>query len=229
VVVITTKKGARGKGHPVVDLNYFRHRGTGRFSAAISNVYGQGYDRADNIAVAEPKKAGLSMPSHPQGCAPISGLMATSPPNGRAKSKMVDGSIRSYSPQPNNFRGYFQDGFSSTGVWPCQPNRQGSYRISASRLDYQQHPAGFRPEEKHLCLNSSLKLNDRRKVDVIANYVNTLTHNQALRNQPGWRNPLMDSSAVRRYDLILSSFKPRRYKWCHITTAAQSREHSFLM
>jgi len=50
VIVITTKKGVKGRG-PTVDFNYYGTEEQAAFLPNYQNVYGQGYDRATNLSL----------------------------------------------------------------------------------------------------------------------------------------------------------------------------------
>jgi iron complex outermembrane receptor protein len=179
VIVITTKKGIKGKG-PTVDFNYYGTAEQPAFLPNYQNVYGQGYDRATN----------LSLGFNADGSVPDSQSPAGWRPNFRAyadfgpamlgqKVRWWDGSIQSYSPQPDNYRDIFRTGFSSSAnLSVSNQTDKSDYRFSYTRLDYDgiQRESGV--HKNTFGLNSSVKLGSKASVDVVANYVNTITDNR---------------------------------------------------
>ena len=179
VIVITTKKGVKGKG-PTVDFNYYGTVEQPAYLPNYQNVYGQGYDRATNI----------SLGFNPDGSVPDANSPSGWRPNFRAyadfgpkllgqKVQWWDGSIQSYSPQPDNYKDIFRTGISSSANLSLSNQTENAdYRLSYTRLDYDgiQRQSGV--HKNTFNLNSTLKLGKTTSVDIVANYVNTITDNR---------------------------------------------------
>ncbi|GGI27503.1 SusC/RagA family TonB-linked outer membrane protein [Pedobacter mendelii] len=180
VIIITTKKGAKGKG-PTVDVNYFGTVEQPAFLPNYQNVYGQGYDRATNLAVGATEEGWIVDAQSPSGFRPNFRSYANFGPKMEGQQvRWWDGSIRSFSPQPDNYKDIFRNGLSSSAnIALSNQTDNYSYRISYTRLDYEgiQRESGLK--KNSFSLNSSLKLNKKLSVDVVANYVNTITNNRA--------------------------------------------------
>jgi len=179
VIVITTKKGIKGKG-PQVEFNYYGTAEQPAFLPNYQNVYGQGYDRATNIALGFNADGSVPDANSPSGWRPNFRAYADFGPKMLGqKVQWWDGSIQSYSPQPNNYRDIFRTGTSSSANLSLSNQTENSdYRISYTRLDYDgiQRESGV--HKNTFNLNSTLKLSDKTSVDVVANYVNTITDNR---------------------------------------------------
>jgi iron complex outermembrane receptor protein len=179
VIVITTKKGAKGKG-PTVDVNYYGTLEQAAFLPKFQNVYGPGYDRATNAEVGANEDGWIPDPTSPTGYRPNFRAYANFGPKMDGQQvQWWDGSIRSYSPQPNNYKDIFRTGYSSlANVALSNQTDNYNYRISASRLDYGSIQRASDLQKNTFSLNSGLKLSKKLSVDLVANYVNTLTHNR---------------------------------------------------
>lgn len=179
VIVITTKKGVKGKG-PAVDFNYYGTVERAAFLPNYQNVYGQGYDRATNISLGFNEDGSVPDTQSPAGWRPNFRAYADfGPKMDGQKVRWWDGSIQSYSPQPDNYKDIFRQGTSSSAnVSISNQTENADYRFSYTRLDYNgiQRESGV--HKNSFNLNSSLKLSKKVSVDVVANFVNTLTQNR---------------------------------------------------
>ncbi|CUS06680.1 unnamed protein product [Tuber aestivum] len=93
--------------------------------------------------------------------------------------KWWDGSIRSYSPQPDNYKDVYQTGYTSNAnVAISNQSEAINYRFSASRLDYKGTQPGNTGSKNSFNLNSTIKLAPKLSADVIVSYVNTITKNR---------------------------------------------------
>ncbi|CAM3742798.1 SusC/RagA family TonB-linked outer membrane protein [Mucilaginibacter galii] len=179
VIIITTKKGSKSKG-PQVAFNYVGTMEQAAFMPKFQNVYGQGYDRATNLAVGATEEGWIPDAASPNGVRPNFRAYANFGPKMEGQQvRWWDGSIRSYSPQPDNYKNIFRNGFSSqANVSLSNQTDNADYRISASRLDYNSIQRESNQQRNTFGLNSGLKLSKTVSVDIVANYVNTLTHNR---------------------------------------------------
>lgn len=182
VVVITTKKGVRGRGLGV-DLNYSNTAERIAFAPKYQNVYGPGYDRAANTNTANNGR--------PDGWIPV-GTDGTVRPNFRAwgqfgpkmDGQMVpwwDGSMHPYSPQPDNYKQLFQKGYNSNlNVSLSNMNEKANYRFSYTRNDYKGIQIGGDQQRNTFNLNSTMKLHNKVSLDVVGGYVNTKVTNRPM-------------------------------------------------
>ena len=183
VVVITTKKGSKREGLGV-DVNYTYNIEQVAFTPKFQNVYGPGYDRATNLANGADEDGWILEDTDGDGVA------ETKRPYFRAygqfgpkmEGQMVpwwDGTTRSYSPQPDNYKDFYQTGYNSQfNAAVANQTDMLTYRLSYTRTDYEGINIGSQLQRNNFNLNSTLKLTDRISTDVIVNYVNNQVHNR---------------------------------------------------
>lgn len=179
VVVITTKKGIKGKGLGI-DFNYQGSVDQVAFLPNFQNVYGPGYDRATNLANVGREDGWNVDATSPTGLRPYFRAYANFGPKMEGQQvKWWDGSIRSYSPQPDNYKDVYQTGYTSNAnVAISNQSEAINYRFSASRLDYKGTQPGNTGSKNSFNLNSTIKLAPKLSADVIVSYVNTITKNR---------------------------------------------------
>lgn len=179
VVVITTKKGMKGKGLGI-DFNYQGSVDQVAFLPNFQNVYGPGYDRATNLANVGREDGWNVDATSPTGLRPYFRAYANFGPKMEGQQvKWWDGSIRSYSPQPDNYKDVYQTGYTSNAnVAISNQSEAINYRFSASRLDYKGTQPGNTGSKNSFNLNSTIKLAPKLSADVIVSYVNTITKNR---------------------------------------------------
>jgi len=179
VVVITTKKASKDKGLGV-DLNYNLTSEQVAFLPKFQNVYGPGYDQADNIASGATAEGWIADSSSPSGYRPFFRSYGNFGPKMEGQQvKWWDGSTRSYSPQPDNYKNIYQTGLSSNfNLALSNQTDKLNYRLSYTRLDYKGTQRGSEQARNTFNLNSTLKLTNSMSLDIIASYVNTNTHNR---------------------------------------------------
>lgn len=179
VIVITTKKGAKGQGLGI-NFNYYGTIENAAFLPEYQNVYGQGYDRETNLEVGAQEDGSFADASSPAGWRPNFRAYNNFGPKMEGQQvRWWDGSVRSYSPQPDNYKNIFRQGFSSlANVSISNQSDKLDYRLSASRLDYNGIQRESNQKKNTFALNSTVKLSPKVSLDLIANYVNTLTHNR---------------------------------------------------
>jgi len=228
-IVITTKKGIAGKG-PTVDFGYYGTVEQAAFMPHFQNVYGQGYPRATNLQVGANEEGFIPDATSPSGFRPNFRAYADFGP--KMEGQMVkwwDGSIRPYSPQPNNYKDIFRTGFSSLATLSLSNQTANSnYRISASRQDYSGIQRESNQQKNTFSLNSGLKISKKISVDLVANYVNTLVH-----NRPYQTNRLaqsFDGFFGRQEDmnLILQKYQTSQgYAWVPFNQVARNPSEAF--
>ncbi|WP_443939997.1 SusC/RagA family TonB-linked outer membrane protein [Pedobacter sp. MW01-1-1] len=184
VIVITTKKGSKTKGLGI-DFNYQGSVDNVAFLPNFQNVYGPGYDRVTNVSAGGTEEGWIKdtdtqfAPS-PSGYRPYFRAYGNFGP--KMENQLVkwwDGSIRPYSPQPNNYRDIYQTGFTSNANLAISNQNEGlAYRFSATRLDYKGTQPGNSGSRNTFNLNSTIKISPKVSVDVITSYVNTQNKNR---------------------------------------------------
>ena len=181
VIVITTKKGVKGKGMGV-DFNYYGTVENVAFLPKFQNVYGPGYDRATNLANGATEEGWIpGAPAELNG-----GLRPYFRAYGQFGPKMEgqqvqwwDGSVRSYTAQEDNYKDVYQAGYSSNfNLALSNQSDKLNYRLSANRLDYKGTQPGNKMEKNTFNLNSTLKLGNKISTDIVVNYINTINHNR---------------------------------------------------
>ena len=184
VIVITTKKGTKGNGLGV-DLNYTYNAEQVAFTPKYQNTYGPGYDRQTNIANYGINANGF-IPTDLNGDGVFETERPMFRPWGQFGPKMDgrqvpwwDGTTRAYSPQPDNYKKFYQTGYNSNfNVSLNNSTDKGSYRFSYTKLDYEGIARGSNMNRNTFSLNGTLKLHEKVSVDVVVNYVNSLVHNR---------------------------------------------------
>ncbi|MEN7549379.1 SusC/RagA family TonB-linked outer membrane protein [Rapidithrix thailandica] len=183
VIVITTKKGTKQKGLGV-DVNYTHTIEEVAFTPKYQNVYGPGYDRETNFLVGADEDGWIHYDSNGDG------VNDAKRPNYRAYGQFGpkmdgqtvewwDGSMRSYSAQPDNFKELFEKGHSSTlNAAISNQSEKGAFRLSYTRTDYKAIQRNSNQQKNIFNLNSTLKLNKKLSVDLVASYINTEIHNR---------------------------------------------------
>jgi iron complex outermembrane receptor protein len=206
VIVITTKKGIKDKGLGI-DFNYAGTVEKVAFLPKYQNVYGPGYDRETNLGAGATADGWLkdNQPNSPTGYRPWFSAWANFGPKMEGQQvRWWDGSIRSFSPQPNNYKEIYDTGYSSNAnLSISNQTEKVNYRLSATRLDYKGISPGSKQQKNTFSLNSNVKLSSKLNVDLVANYVNTLTHNrpylfsQVLGSYSGFINRSEDMNLLR--------------------------------
>ncbi|SFW46745.1 SusC/RagA family TonB-linked outer membrane protein [Chitinophaga sancti] len=214
VVVITTKKGQKGRGLGV-DVNYSTTRENIANQPQYQNTYGPGYYRALNVSNGSTEDGWVKY-----------GNDGTLRPYFRAwgqfgpkmDGQMVpwwDGSMHPFSPQPNNYKQMFQKGYnSSLNVSLSNMNEKANYRFSYTRSDYKGIQIGTKQGKNTFNLNSTIKLHSKVSLDVVGGYVNTTVTNRAR-----LMNRLFDSfdgffSRAEDMAVVFDKYKTSKgYKW----------------
>jgi iron complex outermembrane receptor protein len=179
VVVITTKRGSKARGLGI-DFNYTASIENAAFLPEFQNIYGPGYDHATNLANGANAEGWIADATSPTGLRPYFRAYGNFGPKMEGQQvKWWDGSIRSYSPQPDNYADVYETGYNSTAnVAISNQTDAVNYRFSATRLDYRGTQPGNNMQKNSFNLNSSVKLHPRLTADVVVSYVNTKTHNR---------------------------------------------------
>lgn len=179
VVVITTKKGSKERGLGI-DFNYQGTVENVAFLPNFQNTYGPGYDRATNLANGANEEGWIADNTSPTGFRPYFRAYANFGPKMEGQQvKWWDGSIRSYSAQPDNYRDVFNPGYTSSANLSISNQTEAlNYRLSATRLDYKGTQPGNTGSKNTFNLNTTVKMAPKLSADLVVSYVNTVTKNR---------------------------------------------------
>lgn len=178
VVMITTKKGTKGKGFGV-DLNYVINQEKVAYGPDYQNEYGPGdgpiwgtlnEGTADDLFVHESN--GMVHPYY-----------ATDAQFGpKFDGRQVqdwDGTMRSYNAQPNNWKEFYQTGYNSSANIAVQNAGEiGNYRLTYNRVDYKGIMPGSNLNKNIFNFNGTLNLSKGVSIDLSSMYNNSFTHNR---------------------------------------------------
>ncbi|MEI3797835.1 MULTISPECIES: SusC/RagA family TonB-linked outer membrane protein [unclassified Chitinophaga] len=179
VVVITTKKGVKGRGLNV-DVNYTFNQEKIASQPDYQNEYGPGYDPQTNIvngiADAEGWVTDADGSRHPY----YRAYNQFGPKFDGSDVKYWDGTTRKYVAQKDNYKDFFQTGYNSAAnVAISNASDKGSFRFSYNRVDYKSIMPGSNLYKNNFNLNGTLKLSERVSVDLVSTYNNSFVHNRA--------------------------------------------------
>ncbi len=180
VIVITTKKGSKGRGLGV-DFNYTGSIENAAFLPKMQNIYGPGYDAKTSTDNGGDAESWLPDPNAPGGKRPWWSAYAQFGPKYDGQDvKWWDGVIRPYTAQENNYAEVFDKGFNSNiNIGISNQTDKLNYRFSATRMDYKGVTPGSKQQRNTFGLNTSIKMADNLTADIVVNYMNTRTHNRA--------------------------------------------------
>jgi iron complex outermembrane receptor protein len=178
VVVITTKKGGKGRGLGV-DFNYVANMEKLAMQPDYQNEYGPGYDAQTNVGNGIATPEGWSTEDsyrHPY----WRSYAQFGPKFDGSQVRYWDGTMRSYVAQKNNYKDFFSTGYNSmANVAVSNASDKGSYRLSYTRTDYKSIMPGSNLYKNNFNFNGTLKLSDRVSIDLVSTYNNNFTHNRA--------------------------------------------------
>lgn len=230
VIVITTKKGMKGKGMGV-DFTYQGFADNAAFLPRYQNVYGPGYDRATNLANGASAEGWLkdNNPNSPNGRRAWYSAYANFGPKMDGQDLLWwDGVVRQYNPQPDNYKNLYDQGYTSNAaVSISKMSDDLTYRLSANRLDVKGIQPGNNLHKNTFSLNSTVRLGAKMSLDLNTSYINTENINrpyqfgQVFGSYSGFFNRSEYS------DLLKTKYQtPQGYKYA--TVGAANREDRFL-
>ncbi|RFM36352.1 SusC/RagA family TonB-linked outer membrane protein [Chitinophaga silvisoli] len=177
VVVITTKKGTKGRGLGV-DLNYLYTAEQLANSPDYQNEYGPGYAEAYMVGISGDGTGWITESDGSQH--PYYGAYESFGPKFDGRTvKYWDGSTRKYVANKNNYRDFFQTGYNSQfNAAISNASENASYRFSYTRNDYKAIVPGSDLNKNNFNLNATLKLHKKVTLDIVSTYNNNFTHNR---------------------------------------------------
>lgn len=179
VVVITTKKGTKGRGLGL-DINYTFNLENLANSPDYQNEYGPGYDAQTNVGNGIADYQGWAITSdgarHPY----YRSYAQFGPKFDNSTVTYWDGTSKKYAANKNNYRDFYQQGYNSNvNIALSNATDYGSYRMSYTRTDYKSIMPGSNLNKNNFNFNGTLKLNKKVSVDIVSTYNNNFTHNRA--------------------------------------------------
>jgi iron complex outermembrane recepter protein len=183
VVVITTKKGSAKKGLGV-EVNYVNNIEKVAFLPKYQNVYGPGGDRTTNLSEGATEDGWIKVDLDNDG------ISESLRPNFRSYAQFGpkmegqivpwwDGEMRSFSPQPDNYKNYYRTGFNSIlNAAFSNQSEKSSYRFSYTRNDYRGIQQGGSLQRNTFNINSNFKISKQLNTDVVISFVNSRVHNR---------------------------------------------------
>ena len=177
VIVITTKKGIKGRGLGV-DFNYTGSLERAAFLPKFQNIYGPGYDAATNLANGATEEGWIADANSPSGRRPYFRSYGNFGPKFTGEEvSWWDSSTKKYEARENNYRDIFDTGYNSNINFAISNQTEKvNYRLCGTRMDYKSTSPGSKQNRNTFNLNSSVKMHDNLSLDVVANYTNTNTH-----------------------------------------------------
>lgn len=218
-VVITTRKGLPKKGMGI-DVNYSFTQESAAFLPKYQNTYGPGYDRETNLTLGATPDGWLMVDTDRDGIgdtkSPVFRAYAQFGPRMDGQEVLWwDGAMRSYSPQPDNLKDFYRNGYSSQFNVSLQDQvEHARYRVSYSRHDYEGIQVGGALRRNTLNSNTSFRLSKKMNVDWMLNLSNASIH-----NRPSKINRLTDSysgffSRAERMSLFFDKYQTSDgFKW----------------
>lgn len=185
VVVITTRKAEKKEGLGI-DFNYTASLERAAFLPKYQNSYGPGYDRSTNLAIGATEEGWIAFDSNGDGVkdAVRPNFNAYAQFGPAMNGEMVpwwNGKHYPFSPQPNNYRDLYRNGYSSAeNIAVSNRSDKGAYRFSYTRNDYRGIQVGGYLRKNTFNLNSSFNLSPKLSADLILNFVNSKVHNRPL-------------------------------------------------
>ena len=180
VIVITTKKGAKGKNGLGVEANYSYNQEKLAMSPDYQNEFGPGYYPSLNLSATngQSREGWFTEPDgalHPY----YRAYGSFGPKFDGREVTYWDGSKRKYEAQPDNYKDFYQTGYNSqANVAISNASDKGSYRFSYTRIDYKSIMPGSDLYKNNFNFNGTWKLNDRINLDVVSSYNNFFSHNR---------------------------------------------------
>lgn len=180
VIVITTKRGNKGRGLGV-DFNYTGSIERAAFLPKFQNTYGPGYDAATNLANGADEEGWIADANSPSGRRPYFRSYGNFGPKFTGEEvSWWDGSIKTYEAREDNYKDIFDLGYNSNINFAISNQTDKvNYRLSGTRMDYKSTSPGSKQNRNTFNLNSSVKMHDKVSLDLVANYMNTNTHNRS--------------------------------------------------
>lgn len=218
VIVITTKNGKGYNKGVGVDVNISANAESVALTPDLQTEYGPGYDRNTNINVFGSDDEGwIKQTVNGQSVVyPIFRAYGQFGP--KLDGRQVywwDGQMRAYSPQKNNWKSFYRNGYSSiANIAINNATDKMNYRFSYTRNDYKGIQIGGNDVKNAFNLNSSFKITPKVTLDLVANYLNQKTHNRPRQiyfltnNFGGFVSP------AERMDVLFNKYQTTKgYKW----------------
>jgi iron complex outermembrane recepter protein len=218
VIVVTTKNGKGYNKGVGVDLNLSGNIENVALTPDLQTIYGPGYDRATNVgAFGSDDEGWIHQVVNGQNVVrPIFRAYGQFGP--KMDGRQVywwDGQMRAYNPQPNNWKEFYQTGYSTVAnVAINNATDKMNYRFSYTRNDYKGIQVGGNQQKNTFNLNSSYKIIPKVSLDVVASYVNEKVHNRPRQIYYLTNNFGGFFSPAEHMDVLFNKYQTTKgYKW----------------
>lgn len=228
VIVITTKKGAKGRGLGV-DLNYIYTAEQLQNQPDYQNEYGPGYDEQNNVASGASAEGWITNADGTQ--RPFYRAYGQFGPKFDGRTvKYWDGSTKTYSARKNNYREFFQTGYNSMfNAAISNSSENANYRFSYSRNDYKSIVPGSDLNKNNFNLNATLRLHKKVTVDIISTFNNNYTHNRPQSMTNVFSSYTGFFSRMDDMDVYKTKYQTRDgYKYVLYNNSAYAQDEKFL-
>ncbi|WP_165044081.1 SusC/RagA family TonB-linked outer membrane protein [Dysgonomonas sp. ZJ709] len=233
VIVITTKKGSRDQGLGV-EVNYNGIMENVAFLPKYQTIYGPGYGPTTNMANGATAEGWVLDSNSPLngGYRPYFRAYGQFGPkyDGREVT-WWDGTQGTYDAKgKNNYADLFQTGFTSNvNLALSKQTDLVNYRLSYTRLDYTGIQRGSELAKNTFNLNTVVNLRRNITLDVVANYINTNTHNRATSTNRLLANFGGMFSRAEDVSTFLNNYQTSRgFKYVNIDNAKRNPEEAFI-
>lgn len=181
VIVVTTKNGKGTKGFGV-EVNISGSLENVAVTPDLQTDYGPGYDRTTNMALYGADDEGWIH-------ANVNGQDVVYPAfrsygqfGPKVDGRQVywwDGQMRPYISQPNNWKKFYQQGYSAIeNIAINHATDKMNYRFSYTRNDYKGIQISGKQEKNTFNFNSTYKIIPKISLDLVASYINEKVHNR---------------------------------------------------
>ncbi len=217
VVLITTKSGAKKKGLGVEVNSSFTWDNVAYFPK-LQNEFGSG--SSVGAALPDPNLTdadGFKYKDIDGTLTPVfygNGAAGFGPKMDGRNILWWDGQMRSYTPQPDNFKDIFQQGHLRTnGFSLSNAGELGNVRFGYTNKKFSSTVIGSYQDNHIFSFNGQLNISDKISVNYISNYYYTFNHNAPFRMQDGlvtyginrdmkpelWKSHITDETGVYWY------------------------------
>jgi iron complex outermembrane recepter protein len=218
VIVITTKNGKGYNKGIGVDVNLSANAETVAITPDLQTEYGPGYDRGTNVgSFGSDDEGWIHLTVNGQAVVrPIFRAYGQFGP--KLDGRQVywwDGQMRDYSPQENNWKAFYRNGYSTiANIALNNASDKMNYRFSYTRNDYKGIQIGGKSEKNTFNFNSSFKILPKVSLDLVTTYINEKVHNRPRQIYYLTNNFGGFFSPAEHMDVLLNKYQTTKgYKW----------------
>lgn len=231
VVMITTKSGTM-RGGLGIDFNYSYGVEKVGVTPDMQSTYGPGYDRATNKSSFGSDDDGwinMGTIDGKNAVRPIFRAYGQFGPKFDGREIYYwDGSFRKYIGHTDNWKKFYQDGYSSiANVAVSNATDKLNYRFSYTRNDYKGVQIGGKQSKNTFNFNSTYKVNSKVSTDIVVSYINESVHNRPEQINRITANYGGFFSPADYMDVYFNKYKTTKgYKWVKYDDTAKDPEEA---